>query len=163
MKELNKKGFTLVELLAVIVILALLIVVATRAIGSIQKNSKMSLLESESKKILTQSREDLDLYKLTNDTTAKFTYDTVSPYIIHERPSSTYKLEDGEYVIFIRLDKHEIKEACISDKDGNYIVGPIKSDYSFDTSKKDGSGCVCSTAKYDGLKKISDTNQACNP
>ena len=40
MIKLNKKGFTLVELLAVIVILALLMVVATRTIGTSLTNSK---------------------------------------------------------------------------------------------------------------------------
>ena len=53
MKRLNKKGFTLVELLAVIVILALLMVVATRSIGSIMDSSKKSAMETELKKILS--------------------------------------------------------------------------------------------------------------
>ena len=40
MKTLNKKGFTLVELLAVIVVLAVIMVIATQAIGGvIQKNT----------------------------------------------------------------------------------------------------------------------------
>ena len=39
MKKLNKKGFTLVELLAVIVLLALVMIVAGGAIGNTLKNS----------------------------------------------------------------------------------------------------------------------------
>ena len=35
MKRLNKKGFTLVELLAVIVVLAIIMVIATRTIGNV--------------------------------------------------------------------------------------------------------------------------------
>ena len=53
MRNLNKKGFTLVELLAVIVVLALLMVVAASSIGSALDNSKKGALESEAKKLLT--------------------------------------------------------------------------------------------------------------
>ena len=42
--KLNKKGFTLVELLAVIVVLALLMVVAASSIGSALDNSKQKAL-----------------------------------------------------------------------------------------------------------------------
>ena len=53
MKRLNKKGFTLVELLAVIVVLALLMVVAASSIGSALDNSKRSATLTEAKKLLT--------------------------------------------------------------------------------------------------------------
>jgi len=53
MKRLNKKGFTLVELLAVIIILGLLMVVAASVMGNVQDNAKKSSLETEAKKILT--------------------------------------------------------------------------------------------------------------
>lgn len=52
MKKLNKKGFTLVELLAVIVVLALLMVVATSTIGNALENSKKSALKTETQKLL---------------------------------------------------------------------------------------------------------------
>ena len=55
MKRLNKKGFTLVELLAVIVILALLMVVATRSIGAVLTNSKKSAMDTEFKKLVTSA------------------------------------------------------------------------------------------------------------
>ena len=53
MKKLNKKGFTLVELLAVIIILGLLMVVAASVMGNVQDNAKKSTLETEAKKIMT--------------------------------------------------------------------------------------------------------------
>jgi len=53
MKKLNKKGFTLVELLAVIVILGLLMVVAASVMGNVQENSKKASLETETKKLLS--------------------------------------------------------------------------------------------------------------
>ena len=47
MKKLNKKGFTLVELLAVIVVLAVIMVIATQTItGVIEKNTAKALLSS---------------------------------------------------------------------------------------------------------------------
>ena len=52
MKKLNKKGFTLVELLAVIVVLALLMVVAASTIGNALENSKKSALKTETQKLL---------------------------------------------------------------------------------------------------------------
>ena len=47
MKKLNKKGFTLVELLAVMVVLALLMVVAGGSIGKALDNSKKTALKTE--------------------------------------------------------------------------------------------------------------------
>ena len=44
MKRLNKKGFTLVELLAAIVILAVLMLVGAQAIGTIMNNAKANSL-----------------------------------------------------------------------------------------------------------------------
>ena len=44
MKRLNKKGFTLVELLAAIVILAVLMLVGAQAIGTIINNTKANSL-----------------------------------------------------------------------------------------------------------------------
>lgn len=46
MKRLNKKGFTLVELLAAIVILAVLMLVGAQAIGTIINNTKANSLKS---------------------------------------------------------------------------------------------------------------------
>ncbi len=59
MKKLNKKGFTLVELLAVIVILALLMVVATSSIGGAMSNAKKNALKTEAQKMLTSAYQDM--------------------------------------------------------------------------------------------------------
>ena len=58
MKKLNKKGFTLVELLAVIVVLALLMVVATTSIGTALNNAKTKSLVTETQKVLKQAFEE---------------------------------------------------------------------------------------------------------
>lgn len=55
MKKLNKKGFTLVELLAVIVVLALLMVIATSTIGSALDNSRKKALTIAAQKFLNDA------------------------------------------------------------------------------------------------------------
>lgn len=51
MKRLNKKGFTLVELLAVIVVLAIIMVIATQTIGNIMAQSRADSFASAVKMI----------------------------------------------------------------------------------------------------------------
>ncbi|MFC4386276.1 prepilin-type N-terminal cleavage/methylation domain-containing protein [Gracilibacillus marinus] len=52
----NEKGFTLVELLAVIVILGIILAIAIPAIGNIIENSKTSATEAENELILDAAR-----------------------------------------------------------------------------------------------------------
>jgi len=177
--KINKNGFTLVELLAVIVILALLMVVATSVIGNIQKNSKQSLLKTEAKKLLKKTMDDIQLYKINLSAQQAFTYAKVTPgqnshkfeYVL-EKGKRGVELIDNNYTMFVyvNLVTFNVDYACINDKDGNYMAGTVKSDFSFDTSiiegdykYANGSGCVCRNTIHTGLKKISDTNQACNP
>jgi len=56
MKKLNKKGFTLVELLAVIVILALLIVVVANTALPAMNNAKRNTLETYTKRVMDQAK-----------------------------------------------------------------------------------------------------------
>ena len=62
--KLNKKGFTLVELLAVIVVLALLMVVAASSIGSALENSKKNTLKTETQKVLTSVYQEIESSKM---------------------------------------------------------------------------------------------------
>ena len=56
MKKLNKKGFTLVELLAVIVILALLIVVVATTALPAMRNAKKDALETYANRVVEQAK-----------------------------------------------------------------------------------------------------------
>ena len=64
MKKLNKKGFTLVELLAVIVILALLLVVVGNTALPAMKNAKVKSLETYSSRVIEQAK----ALKMSDDT-----------------------------------------------------------------------------------------------
>ena len=90
MKKLNKKGFTLVELLAVIVVLALLMVVAASSIGSALDNSKKSALKTQAQKVLTTAAQDAISAQLLDGTT---TY--ISPV------ESGKLIEQGDYAYYI--------------------------------------------------------------
>lgn len=61
---MNKRGFTLVELLAVIVVLAIILAIAVPGISSIIKNATKSAMESDAKLLLKT----VDLKKLGQDT-----------------------------------------------------------------------------------------------
>ena len=56
MKRLNKKGFTLVELLAVIVIIALLMVVIANTALPALNNTKKRTLETYAKRVVEQAK-----------------------------------------------------------------------------------------------------------
>ncbi len=65
MKRVNKKGFTLVELLAVIVILALLMAVAVTSMGGVLNNSRRNTTRSTAGQIIASTRLELTSAYLT--------------------------------------------------------------------------------------------------
>lgn len=52
MKKLNKKGFTLVELLSVIVILSVVVLIATNAVVPMMSSAKKQVLATEANKFM---------------------------------------------------------------------------------------------------------------
>ena len=64
--NLNKKGFTLVELLAVIVILALLIVIVANTAIPAMNNAKKKSLETYAKKVMQKAKENCAAEKMAN-------------------------------------------------------------------------------------------------
>ena len=109
MKKLNKKGFTLVELLAVIVILALLMVVATRTIGGSLNSSKQSAMETEAAKIVSKTYEDLNMDKVNGNTAG-----TTKTY---DGALTTKGYSEGDYTVAIlrdSTDTYKMVGVCIS-------------------------------------------------
>ena len=111
MKRLNKKGFTLVELLAVIVILALLMVVAARLIGGSMDNSKKEAMRSEAAKVVAKTYEDLQIAKVQNKTVS------ASDLTYKDATDTSKGFAEGEYNVKITLDstdQYKMATVCIS-------------------------------------------------
>ena len=127
--KLNKKGFTLVELLAVIVVLALLMVVATSSIGSALNNSKKKALQSETQKLLSQEyknvQSDIIMGTVSNTDITKSGNDGDFNYkIVFD---STGKIKS--YCVLYASGKLEVtKDYGASPFDGipNIVVGDVK-------------------------------------
>ena len=66
MKKLNKNGFTLVELLAVIVILALLIVIVANTAIPAMNNAKKKSLQTYAQKVVQKAKENCAAEKMAN-------------------------------------------------------------------------------------------------
>ena len=115
MIKLNKKGFTLVELLAVIVILALLMVVALSVMGNVQNNTKKTALKTEGQKILNSINNDLESARILGTIDAS----TVTGYTETGTGASTIRTVEGtdgnyKYKVTLNSDK-QITDFCISD------------------------------------------------
>ena len=116
MIKLNKKGFTLVELLAVIVILALLMVVATRTIGNIMNDSKDKAAQTEAQKILSKTYEDFQTFNADSSVITKYTY---APGTAITSGEATITLKDANFNIIIKKDTTNVfKSICIDDGKG---------------------------------------------
>ena len=64
--KINKKGFTLVELLAVIVILALLIVIVANTAIPAMNNAKKKSLQTYAQKVVQKAKENCAAEKMAN-------------------------------------------------------------------------------------------------
>jgi len=117
MKKLNKKGFTLVELLAVIVILALLMVVATRTIGTTMTNSRVAAIQTEAQKLFSKTYEEAQTIKLLGDinngTTQAYSY---GKNLAAGTTYGTLTGTDGDYNYKIVVSSsYEITSICVFD------------------------------------------------
>lgn len=107
MKKLNKKGFTLVELLAVIVVLALLMVVAASSIGTALDNSKKKALLTETQKLSTNITGEAQSLKLMG---------TLSTTNL----SAIYGGKDGDYAYKVEVNSHGYITSLVVCYGGDY-------------------------------------------
>ena len=121
MKKLNKKGFTLVELLAVIVILALLMVVATRTIGSVLDTSKQKAAETEAQKIVSKTYEDIQTYVANNSLITNFTYKGDGGSDIAIAGASNVTFVDATYNITLNISSNAITSVCVHNTQQNNV------------------------------------------
>ena len=107
----NKKGFTLVELLAVIVVLAIIMIIAVPAVLDSMSNAKQGSLKVEARKVLSKALEKRQAAELTNDQNvlSKTCFD-LSELV---ETGSTYKgkvvYTSGEWYVYISDGTNLIK------------------------------------------------------
>ena len=82
MKKINKKGFTLVELLAVIVILALIMAIAVVSMSGIMTGARKSTMKETALQIINGVRQQLTLSNQLVASQNKFTRDTGNVYYV---------------------------------------------------------------------------------
>ena len=99
--NLNKKGFTLVELLAVIVVLALLMVVAGSSIGTALTNSKKSSLRLEAKKLYDGLEKEIQTYAMLG---------TITKNTVNTQLNSRFNGKDGDFTYYARLGENKFEE-----------------------------------------------------
>ena len=145
MKKLNKKGFTLVELLAVIVILALLMVVATSSIGGALTNAKKNTLKTEAQKMLTNFyQEAKSSYMLSNN------FNNMSA-TSHPAASSgkIFVYDDEKYHgYFLISSSNALTTYCIWDESNSLSIYKTGLSYSVNNSDSGSSLTVASDAIY---------------
>ena len=88
MKNLNKKGFTLVELLSVIVILSVVVLIATNAVVPMMGSAKKQVLATEANRIYAAAK---TLYVQKGSIGTKcFTYDEIINAGLIEKNDEAY-------------------------------------------------------------------------
>lgn len=127
MKKLNKKGFTLVELLAVIVILALLIVVVANTALPALNNSKKKSLTTYAQRVAEKAKEQYITDELNNDTPPNC-YDL-----------STLMGSQSTYTGIVEINKNDtnqyVAKVYIADKDF-MLNGVVDTDLPSSTPEK---------------------------
>ena len=99
MKKMNKKGFTLIEMLAVIAIIALLVAIVVPAVGSSTEKAKeaadaaniRSIIAEVTTKGLSEGTDATDTYIMTQDGA----FDKTGITSIGDEPIATFEVDAG--------------------------------------------------------------------
>ena len=128
MKDLNRKGFTLVELLAVIVLMTVLITVAVPGVMRVGNSLKVQSFCSKINIIESAALEYADDYYVGKETTNETVLDNVS---VMDLVNMGYLKADNDIKTLADLtsdeskDKQNGKQFCILyDKTSNCVVDP---------------------------------------
>ena len=140
MKNLNKKGFTLVELLSVIVILSVIVLIATNAVVPMADSARKQVLALEANTLVTVAQ---TLYVQNNSSdSACFSYEELLNAGLIEKEDESYtgsisieRSSDGGYSYKIWLSN------------GQYIINGITPDVTSDDveASAENASTTCST------------------
>lgn len=104
MKKINKRGFTLVELLSVIVILAVVVLIATNAVVPMMSSAKKQVLATEANKFIATAK---TLYVNENISGTKcYSYDEIINSGLIEKNDEAYT---GSFLIEENNGKYTYK------------------------------------------------------
>ena len=136
--NLNKKGFTLVELLSVIVILSVIVLIATNAVVPMADSARKQVLAMEANTLVTAAQ---TLYVQENGSGSKcYTYDELINSGLIDKDDEAYTgsisievAEDGNYAYKIWLSN------------GQYIINGVTPDVTSDNveASADSASTVC--------------------
>ena len=139
MKNINKKGFTLVELLSVIVILSVIVLIATNAVVPTSDRAKKQVLAMEANSLVKAAQ---TLYIQDGSSNSKcYTYEEIINSGLIEKNDDAYtgsisieKDESGNYVYKIWLSN------------GQYMISGITPDVTSDdvVASADNASTTCS-------------------
>ncbi len=107
MKKTRKKGFTIVELVIVIAVIAILAAVLIPTFSGVIENARKSAAQSEAKNVWTQ-------YCVKNAETG---FDTFSGYVKIEKNGSTYyfAVNDGQLDVTVLTQASDIDTSAVAD------------------------------------------------
>ena len=135
MKNLNRKGFTLVELLSVIVILSVIVLIATNAVVPMADSAKKQVLAMEANSLVKAAQ---TLYIQENSSSSKcYTYDEIISSDLIEKNDENYT---GSISIEVDSSGNYTYKIWLSN--GQYMIKGVKPDVTSDnveTSAEDAS------------------------
>lgn len=140
MKNLNRKGFTLVELLSVIVILSVIVLIATNAVVPMADSAKKQVLAMEANTLVKAAQ---TLYVQESSSSSKcYTYDELINSGLIEKDDDSYT---GSISITVGEDGNYSYKIWLSN--GQYMINGVTPDVTSDDveASADNASTTCST------------------